>query len=100
MFQIGKYEEGVPQPYIITKNSLPDLSMPNDFTEFDKKLISRLPKYVKQGLRLAKRKLDQYLKRNANSVQKTLIDSYFLKTSLLNIVYKKRHTPFPKTISI
>ena len=88
----------LPHLYVIPKDSLPNQSMPIDFTEFDKRFILSLPVYIRKGLCLAKTCRLKYSKKHPEFEENYLIDSYFLKTCLLRIMYKNRFKKFLKTL--
>ena len=69
-----------PNLFCAPKDNLPNLSMPLDFTQFERDIILDMPNYMRQGVRLIKmvRK-----KKNISTGGENVLTSYMIKTSLL-----------------
>ena len=86
-----------PPLYAVTKDSLPNKSMPICFSQFDAEVIQSMPEYMRQGLRRAKLcKLKCFT--NNSPLESHYIDSYVLQSVLLSILFKRRYANFKKRL--
>ena len=95
VFRVEPYQRSEPLLFAVAKDSLQNKSMPLCFSQFEEKLITSIPEYIRSGLCLAKMCLICMFQNPGKFHYKhDHITSYMLKTSLLQILYEHRNVHF------